>query len=65
MNPYNHIGAHILAECADNKVTYKYACVNKMRPYILPTLQENILGIDPYSIDPKYQPGDPRRYGAA
>ena len=28
---YNHIGKHILAECKANRVSYKYACVNKIR----------------------------------
>ena len=32
---YNNVGKHILAECKANRVTYKYACVNKIRqlPY--------------------------------
>ena len=32
---YNHIGADILAECKQNKVTYKYACVNKIRKSVI------------------------------
>ena len=41
MNPnkspiYNHVGRLILAECKANKVTYKYACVNKIRACLSP-----------------------------
>ena len=28
---YNNVGKLILAECKANRVTYKYACVNKIR----------------------------------
>lgn len=30
-DPYNSVGKLVLAECAANRVTYKYACMYKIR----------------------------------
>lgn len=31
-DPYASVGKHVMAECEQRKVSYKYACVNKIRP---------------------------------
>jgi len=47
----------------------KYQCVSgSIMPAYPPTMAENLLAaegkLDLYKINPWYQPGDPRRYGA-
>ena len=51
MNPnkspiYNHVGRLILAECKANRVSYKYACVNKIEyPYVYKSETLKIMNI--------------------
>jgi hypothetical protein len=35
-DPYNHVGKQILAECEAKRVTYKFACKNKIGVYLTP-----------------------------
>jgi hypothetical protein len=35
-NPYDYVGKQILAECEKKRVTYKFACKNKIGVYLTP-----------------------------